>query len=279
MAAKKAVESSGSPQETSGALAKMPMSALSSASMPAWLQKKMEGQAPKGMEKVDSNDLIYPRLMLMQGTSPLVADGKRMAGEVVDNLTNDVIAKFGERFLFIPVVFSKNRLMFKPREQGGGLACRSDDMTTARAGGAGVDRGGSPTSKCEECVNKEWDSNDKPKCNVSANIIGLLPEFGMRPYVISGMKTQLPMMKKLVSLCKQTGADFYAHAFNLFSVGAESGGNKYKLLEFEAAGWASEEAYAAGEKFFKSLAGKTWSADTSDLEKEVTGQAADTTFP
>lgn len=281
-----APEASAGVQET--ALANVPTQALGSSSMPAWLAKRMAAAAPRGLEKVTSDDIIYPRLLLMQGLSPLVAEGKRRVGEIVDNLTGDLLCGVGDKLEFIPVVMSRTRMFLKPIAEGGGMLCRSDDSLNARRGGCGVDQGGNPTLVCADCVHKEWNDSakdesgkgGKPKCTMFYNIVGLLPEHDFRPVVWSGKSTNTKVMKRFLSLSKQTGADFFALKYQLLSVEAQSGQFKFKNWDFAPVGYVSEDEYKRGEQMYASLKGKTWAADTTDLETDGdTDPQSEPTFP
>lgn len=275
----------GGPQQSDTALANVPTAtSLTRSAMPAFLQKKMEeAQAnggPRGLENADKDDFIYPRLVLGQSNSPAVQDSKRAIGEIFDNLNAELLAPKGGKVLFVPVLMTKARMYLVPFEEGGGIKCRSDDSITARPGGIGQMQDGAPTSECAKCVHKEFDTTEadqRPACSNFVNIIGILPEYGNRVIVWSVKSTGLKVARRLMSTVKQTGADFFAHAFYLLAEGAQNqAGVKYQAWNFETAGWASEEAYTAGEELYQAISGKKWAVSTADLEN---AQPADTSFP
>lgn len=264
-------------QET--AITNVSPTALSTEHLPPWLAAKMKASGPRGLEHMQKDDIIYPRLLLMQGLSPQVADGLRRVGEVVDNLTGDVIAAPGEEIPFIPVVMSRTRMYLIPIAEGGGMKCRSDDSIQSRSNGCGVDQGGTATRTCADCIHKEWDDaspdgKGKPKCTLFYNIVGLLPNHGFRPVVWSGKSTNTKVMRRFLSIATQTGADFFALKFALRSVDMTSGQFKFKNWDFKSLGFVSEDEYARGDRLYQSLKGKTWAPDTTDLETQ-----GDTEFP
>jgi len=80
--------------------------------------------AGAGMENVTANDLLIPRLTILQGLSPQVNphdplyDEHAKVGDVYDV---GMCEAFPEGILFLPVVYRKEWLEWAPRESGGGL--------------------------------------------------------------------------------------------------------------------------------------------------------------
>lgn len=60
-----------------------------------------------GAEKVDSTDLIIPRIVLAQGNSDLINSGKAAPGDLIDSVNTGVLAKKGEFLEFVPFKLSK----------------------------------------------------------------------------------------------------------------------------------------------------------------------------
>lgn len=245
-------------------------SEITNSALPDWLRKEMGDGPARGLEGADRTDIIYPRLVLCQGLTPAVADGKRKAGDIMDNLTAELLVEQGQRLEFIPITMSKSRMYLKPMDEGGGILCRSDDTRTARKGGVGELQDGSPTVDCEQCIHKEWgDGDDKPKCSLFYNVMGLLPQFGYRPFVWSGKATNVKVFRRFLSIAKVSGVHLYALKFHLFAVNQESKNFKFKNWDFEQAGFVNENEYKTGERVFKEMTGKTWSADVSDVDAAV----------
>lgn len=234
---------------------------------PAWLKDKMKGQAPKGLEAADKDDFIYPRLVLCQGLTPDVADGKRQQGDIIDNITRELLVPQHTPLPFIPVILSKSRMYMTPIDEGGGILCRSFDSLEAQPGGCGKDQGEEPTTNCSECIYAQWDAlsegdkeddNGAPKCTLFYNILGFLPTMGGRVTVWSGKATNVKVIRRFLSICKQTGADLWAHKFELGVKDEQSGKFKFKNWSFESKGFVTLEEYARGESIYNELSGKNW---------------------
>lgn len=272
----------GVPEVPNSALANAPPVALSKSSAPAWLvAKTAETNGPRGLEKADSNDLIYPRLVLGQSMSPVVKAGDAAEGDIFLNITGDVLAPKGSKLTFIPVVLTKTRLYMK---KDGSILCRSADTITAQPGGVGKDAGGVATNNCADCVNKEFDQSGdetaKPLCTQYYNVMGILPEHGNMAVVLSMKSTGVKVMRKLLTVCKQTGFDFWAHKFDLFAVDAQGQGQTFAQWDFSSHSeiWANPEEYAAGEALYNAIVGKDWRPDVSDIASAESGEES-TDFP
>jgi len=86
-----------------------------------------------------SEDLMIPRLRLMQGLSTEVQDGSANPGQWVLSgyePENDIIA--------VPLMFARNRSF---RDSEGAVLCRSKDAITGE---------GEPGGECESCINNQW---------------------------------------------------------------------------------------------------------------------------
>lgn len=248
---------------------------------PDWLKKKMAGQKPRGLEKLDTADLILPRLSIAQSTSPEVSSGQCGVGDIFDNLTKTVLAKRGEPLLVIPISLAKSRIMFEGQPPNATITCRADDALTARQP-KGKDMGDVATGDCEKCVFKEWDDDKdaerggRPKCTLFYNEMVLLPEFENRAYVFSAKSTQVPVMRRLLSTIKQTGADSFAGLYAIKSVEQKADKLTWQNFDFESKGYVSEEQYAIAEQMFNSVSEKTWAPNTEDLETEVASETTAT---
>ena len=259
-------------QTTALARAATPTSMGPLATAPAWLREQMGNRAPLGLDKVDKDDLIIPRIALAQPTSPCVTDGTMALGSLYDNVSKTVLAGPGEALRVIPIVLGKSRIMFGDYEKDEGIMCRSDDGLTARPGGAGVDQGNQPTRNCADCIRKEWDDSagdegGAPECTNFNNVLVLLPDFGMVPYVLSFKSSAIKVSRRFLSTAKQTGADFFALAFEFWTVNESNGKNTYKNLDFRAAGWVNESEYNFAARYYKNnIDGNIFVVDFSDAE-------------
>jgi len=266
--------------ETTALAQNVAQSPAPTGSMPAWLVKVTNEQAPRGYDKMDAADFILPRLVLAQSQTPEVLQKATNGygidvGDIFDNLSKTILCKAGESLLIIPVVLGKSRMYFGDYDKDEGVLCRSDDALTARKGGIGKDEGDQPTNDCAKCVFKEFDEEEgKPGCSIFYNIIVLLPAFEMGAYVWSNKHVNVKVAKRFLSTSRQLKTDMFAQKFELKSTQESNGKYTYQNYDFKGIGWVDRDQYITAEGFFKSLEGKTWTPNTDDIDEEVATPAS-----
>ena len=81
-----------------------------------------------GAENIDANDVLIPKLLLMQGLSDFVAQGKANIGDYVKSTTGEIVAQRGDKVVFVPISTSKHwRIM---EEEGGRYQWRRNEEWT-----------------------------------------------------------------------------------------------------------------------------------------------------
>lgn len=58
-------------------------------------------------DTIDTSDILIPRLLLMQGQSPQVGDGKANVGDMIESVNDEILAKGGGKLEFIPLMTKK----------------------------------------------------------------------------------------------------------------------------------------------------------------------------
>lgn len=71
-----------------------------------------------GTKNLGAEDILMPKLLLMQGQSELVLEGTKAAGEIIKSTTGETVAKKGDWLKFAPLYFSKVwRIMEKEKDK------------------------------------------------------------------------------------------------------------------------------------------------------------------
>lgn len=138
-----------------------------------------------GTEAISNEDILLPRLRLLQDLSLEVKDQEAKAGKLKHSLTE----KIYDTVEFIPISMFKSRIMFDPSNREGAPLCRTSDMKI-----------GSDGSVCSECENSKWKEGKPPLCNVIFNYLIMMPdEIGkmIMPTVLSLMKISSQAALKL----------------------------------------------------------------------------------
>lgn len=82
-----------------------------------------------GTEELKTNNIVIPRLWLMQSISQLVEDEEAKAGDIVDSLTGDVVAKSGEQVKMVPFMSTEFWMKLDITEQGKPSLVKIEDVT------------------------------------------------------------------------------------------------------------------------------------------------------
>src|SRR5438034_661903 len=139
-----------------------------------------------GLEALGPEDLIIPRLVLVQPTSQI--DGVE-AGKFYMNLT-------GEEFTEVQAVFlrvTKGRVNFGEDTNERKPLCGSPDRIKPSP------RFNPPLAPtCGECAYSRWNGNEPPDCNETYNLLGVTVDTGL-PFWWSVKSTAIAPSKRFLS--------------------------------------------------------------------------------
>lgn len=206
------------------------------------------GNVPLGFEDDSAEDLIIPRIKIMQALSPEVQDGKAKIGDIVNSLTLDKL----NGKVFIPVCKFNNNVWWRDRSEGGGIVCRAGD------GKHGLREDGS-TVLCTQCRKCEFDNSKQgrdalPKCTKYINFLGFF-EDDMMPIILSFSKTNMAEGKKMYSMAKVARQNIWNFGYKLEAKEKAKNGNKWFIIDPTSAGATSEEIRAVGMELYQQFAG------------------------
>lgn len=78
-----------------------------------------------GRENIRQQDIEVPRLKLIQGISPELQEYNELrAGNFLHTASETI---FDEPFLAVPIFMDKRYILWRPRDEGGGILARADD--------------------------------------------------------------------------------------------------------------------------------------------------------
>jgi hypothetical protein len=138
---------------------------------------------------LETGDITVPRLTVLQGLSPEVADGLGRPGNLFVKGLNQ---ELGKELEIIPMMRSKSRIYWTPLSEGGGILCQAPDGQKGQ---------GDPGIMCDQCELKEWADGQPPKCDVYENVILLVRgSEDLIPMALSGARTKLKAMRDLNTL-------------------------------------------------------------------------------
>ena len=220
---------------------------------------------PLGFEDMDKQqDVVMPRLAILQGLSKLVMDGNAPVGKVANALTKEI---YGDEFTFIPLFLFKTRAKFV---QGKGLVCMSRDAMVCSFNNEDTHEQG---EDCLACPDAQWSKENQKDTGPACSLVYNYPVLNVSnmkqfPVSISLMRTSIKAAKQLNSMLLFTGEDLFSSKIKLTTEKIPGEKGIYFGPMFEMAGKASDEEYAIAKKWFDTLRKKSIDVD---LQEEAPG--------
>lgn len=158
----------------------------------------------EGLEKVGADDVVIPRLTIIQSMSPQVKARTAGPGDLFNVVTG---ANFGEKGVkFVPLFFWGSRTEWTSNDPGADIVC------TARDGENGsVKDAEHAFGKCAQCPKRQFTMDDKgkavmPKCTDYKNVLLVpLPDGedyrDQHPVAFSAKRTGIQAFKNFLTAC------------------------------------------------------------------------------
>lgn len=200
-------------------------------------------ETARGSENVGAEDLVIPRLELVQDLSPCrkKQDPNYIEGCEEGMLYNNVTRQlYGTEALVIPVYFKKEFLIWKDRNAGGGF------------------RGAFNTELEAKMALNELDDGDDCEVVDTAQHFCLLiqPEAGkVEEIVISMSRSKMKVSRKWNSLIRMNGGDSFGRVYRVGTVTEKNDRNQdYYNMVISPAGFPTKELYERAEKLYEAIA-------------------------
>lgn len=178
-----------------------------------------------GFEHMRQEDLIVPRLMVMQALSPAVVENKAITGEGRDSLTNELVLPKGEGRAFAIVFHYLEWILWGDRKTGEGILDRSTDMNGKLA------------------KDTRRDADNKPIVTEYHNFI-VMVEGRDAPILLSFSKASHKYGRMLLNLARMRNAAIFAGRYMIgIRTDTNKAGQSYCVPVAENAGWVEQETY------------------------------------
>lgn len=205
----------------------------------------------RGREEVTADDLVIPRLELVQSLSPCrkrndpeYIEGAE-EGMMYNNLTRQL---FPEGLVVIPVFFKKEWILWKDRKQGGGFRGAFGSEAEAEAARRTLEDG----AHCEAVDTSQF------------YCLALTPSGGIEEIVISMSKSKAKIARKWNSLMRLAGGDSFSRAYRIGAVlETNANGEDYYNFSVAAAGFPTEAVYRRAEELYDAVASGRKTVDRS----------------
>lgn len=197
----------------------------------------------RGAENVGTEDLVIPRLELVQALSPCrkKTDPAYIQGAEEGMLYNNVTRElYGASAKVVPVYFRKEYIVWKDRQLGGGFVGAFTSLEAAKA------------------AQNEQENPDDYRVNDTANQFCLLVKDNgdVEEIVVSMAVTKLKTSRKWNSLIRMAGGDTFSRVYELSAVVEQNKLNQdYYNLNVKIVGFPTEPVYRRAEALYEQIKG------------------------
>jgi hypothetical protein len=223
------------------------------------VEKKPTPVAVTQAQEYDSNigneDLILPRVELLQALSPAVVAGDLSAGQIVNNITK---VDLGNPTL-VPVFLTKNWIRWRKREEGGGMMWRSADPTDERV--------------IEE---SKWGADGaKPLATAYLNFLCMLEGEDL-PIIVSFANTNYKTGRKWLTLTKMSMGHLSDSQYELSAHSQTNNKGTFYVFDVKKIGPATSEQKEKAQGISSMFAGKDLNFESeSESTKPTTAGLGD----
>lgn len=204
--------------------------------MPAFLKTHMGDT--RGSEEVGADDLVIPRIELVQAlsacrkrTDPTFIDGA-VEGMLYNNVTREL---YGDEVNVVPIYFRKEWLLWRDQDLGGGF------------GGAYPDEASAEKALSEQEKPEEWEVID-----TNVHFVLLLKEDGnIEEAVISMAKTKAKVSRAWNTLVRLNGGPRFSRVYTVRGVPDQNAaGQDFHNLQVINRGFVTEEQFKHAEAVY-----------------------------
>jgi hypothetical protein len=192
------------------------------------------GKVARGLEDIGQEDLLIPKIILLQFNSKLVKNEKGKAGHYINGTT---MKNLGAAFEFVPVKVTKYVDMLKPEGSRMVFESRTYDLNDPRL------------------KNRQFFPKDGKKADATT-VMSFLCLIEGQPAIIGFKATSYNAGKKLVSQAKLDGGDLFSQKYRLTVKSDTKQGETYFVMDVEKVGPTPEAEYIQAEQVYEHLSGR-----------------------
>lgn len=198
----------------------------------------------RGSENVEMQDMVIPRIELVQALSKCLEEGSgeyiegAKAGMFYNSVTREL---YGHSVTVCPVFFKKQYLAWRDRK-----------TTTGGFGGAF-----DSAQECHERIAQEEDADSWEAVDTAQQIVLVVntDTWETSEAVLSCARTKMKISRQWNSLIRVNGFDRFSRLYELFSTDEQNAkGDRYKNIAIRYVDFAPMEVYKAAEALYNSIA-------------------------
>ena len=208
----------------------------------------------RGSENVTANDLVIPRIDVIQALSPQRNKSKDAyikgaeEGIFFNSVTNKL---YGEGIEFVPVHFVIEYIIWRDRDRGGGFRGAFTTLREAQTALPGLE-------DADDCEIME---------TAQHYILAVGDDGDLEEAILSMSRSKMGTSRKLNSLARIAGGDRFSRKYKLTSTSVDGAKGEYRSYNVAPIdGFVNEEEYKAGETMYSNI---TAGNRTIDREADV----------
>jgi hypothetical protein len=157
--------------------------------------------AGEGLENVTSDEIVLPRLAIIQPTSPMVTEGTARPGDIANLLNGD---NYGNRVKIFPLMFWASRIYWSSKDLNSTILCSAKDGRNGTLKTAETAYG-----ICAQCPHSQWHEGEAPICTEFKNLLVVPVSFdeedvegvvaNTAPTVFSAKRTSIVAVNRFLS--------------------------------------------------------------------------------
>lgn len=226
-----------------------------------------------GNENVGANDLVIPRLELVQALSP--ARKRNDPGFIVgaeegmlyNSLTREL---YGPTALIVPVYYRVEHMVWIHRKAGGGFRGSFLNVGEARERLARVLEEENPSYTEGSGPNATKVDNAAEIVDTPQHFALVITENGVAEIVVSMPRTKAKMSRKFNSLIRMTPGDRFSRVYEFSGkVEQNASGEDYHNFDVKVLGYPTKEVYERAKSTYAMISrGTGFKVDTGDMDGE-----------
>lgn len=215
-----------------------------------------------GFEETRVEDIIIPRIKVVQALSPERIDGVAAEGDIINSLTQEKV----NGLRFVPVKQYYTNIRWNPdRNAELRMLCRSFDGKIGQDNELGM-------LLCSECKKNQFDNSKtgkeaRPTCTAYLNFLGFFENNPM-PVVLSFSRTNYNEGKKLLSIARSLRVAAWNYAYTLESKKVSKDKNVWYIIVPKMAGATDSETRLLAYEIFKAYESIAIKADYEETVYE-----------
>lgn len=214
-------------------------------------------ESARGSEDVGMNDIILPRLDVLQAISPQVKkkDPKYIEGAEQGQIFNTVSGEiYGDSLTFIPIKFQREFIIWQDRDSGGGF------------------KGAFPTAdEAEEALSQIENPDLHEIVETHVHYVFIVTDTGrLEEAVLSLAKSKRKTSRKLNTLVQMAGVDRFARAYKLMATEASGAKGEYWTFDVSPLGYVQKEQFEKAEGVYNAIAKGERKVDRSEPDGDGT---------